>query len=41
MVAIHEVEAQIHKLEYGFEAKIKPYCESLKVFRKINKEMRK
>lgn len=34
--AIHEVEAQIHKLEYGFEAKIKPYRESLKALRKIN-----
>ncbi len=34
--AIREVEAQIHKLEYGFEAKIKPYRESLKALRKIN-----
>lgn len=34
--AIREIEAQIHKMESDFMAKLKPYQESLNTLRKIN-----
>lgn len=35
--AIREVEAQIRNMEVSFQAKLKPYQESLIALRKINK----
>ena len=35
--AIREVEAQIHELETKFNAEVKPYRDSLKALRKINR----
>lgn len=34
--AIREIEAQIHKMEYDFSLKIKPYKDSLAAMRKVN-----
>lgn len=39
--AIHEVEAQIRKLEYDFSSKIKPYKDSLAALRRINEACEK